>query len=288
MSSALLYIGKGTLGQSCPSYDDKSLDLSNYTEIFQIGYGFLTTNLSDSTLSWSSTIYVSSQNGFWRFLSNLQDSELFNEDLRIVSWLPNGLMSATILDGQMGIYNRSNGQFILLEDFDERREFVYEDTTWGTNDNIFAAILNQQYIKVWQVENGELLSSFETEVQVPISLSLNADGSLLAVAGSNGDIEFYDPYTGELLSSYTYGTETIISLEWHPRESWLIGINTAGVIFRINYREEASEIITLGYSLISDTSHIEWSLDESLLAIYGNGLSIIPVSALQDRAIAPK
>lgn len=263
------------------AYDSDLLTLEERTST---GYGFQTISMSDASLNWNvedNNIYVSSADGIWQLTSSLMEVDFLNEFESEKSWHPKENLLFTRIADEKGIYHISNHIFVPLENFDERMFFV-GDIAWSLNAPLVAVKYNQRRIGLWNTESGEPVTTIESDIEHSSAISLNADGSLLVLAGSNGAINFYDVSTGEKISTDTFGTDSIRTLIWHPQESWLIGMNAAGVIFRINFNEGTGEIIEIGRSLITEYFRMEWSPDESMLAIYGNVLSIVSTTALQE------
>lgn len=134
------------------------------------------------------------------------------------------------------------------------------DVTFSPNGQFLATASQDKSIKIWNVNNGELIRSIPSKTAVIKAIDFDATGSRLVSAGDDGDLRTWDVTTGDPIRSWKeMGKQqnALLAVDYNAEGS-LIASGGFGSQVRV-WRDSDAELVaecTLPTSMVNDINFV--------------------------------
>lgn len=149
----------------------------------------------------------------------------FAERVLALAWSPDSKLLATgggvpAASGEFQIWDPVLGEMVReLEDSHSDTVFGLEFSPDGKN---IASVAADKFVKVYEVETGKHVKSFEGHTHHVLAVSWKADGKQLASAGADNSIKLWDFETGEQIRTVAGHNKQVTGVKWVGQTDKLI------------------------------------------------------------------
>lgn len=196
-------------------------------------------------------------------------------------WNPNINKSqiATIISGQVNIWDYQTEQIIGSIPFGQPIEGVI-GLGWTSDGSELFAISDDQFVRVWNPDNQQLLRETQLSPNGRIALndiSLSPDGTKLAVFTSNVEVVILDISTLAVVSTMTDATNvngSLLSGQWHPNGEQIASYGSLGInIWNVQTGDIIQTLETPDGVFAANPRALDFSPDGLLTySFYGNNI----------------
>ena len=159
-----------------------------------------------------------------------------------------------------------------------------QDIAWSPDSKTLATAGNEKLVRLFQVPEGEVETTFQGHTGWITGLAWNSDGTQLASATINQEIKIWDPKSATEIESLPGSAEETTALAWSHDDSTILCSDKKGGIkaWSLNAPRVSRVLFHREHGLRS----ISWSPDGSQLVCSGKGNTYV-VDAATGKATIP-
>ena len=268
----LLLVGWLLYPPVSPPAQTISEEQMSWHEVMQLGYGTV------ASATWSpdgQAIAVGGDKGIRLYTASLEPlldintQSVTNEEVRELSWQPNGILLANDSGHGVTIWNTEKGQLVYQLPESAGR------VSWSPDGKYLAVSVDGLKAQIWDVTAQRVISVYQaisSEEQPPVrgrfqDIAWSSDGNSIA-AYWNNTVQTWNPNTGQTISSQHFSFEYgYSSMEWNPDNTKLAFEHGDPAEILTIWDTETGKLITDSENLeYQGIPSVSWSPDGTKLA----------------------
>jgi WD40 repeat protein len=130
-------------------------------------------------------------------------------------------------DGMISVWNIATGQNLL--NIKAHNGYSFGLVFTSDSKKLISAGVDDQYIKIWELNSGICLESWQSSASI-YRIALSADDRTLACSGENGNLLLWDVTTGQLIKKLIGHVEQVIGVAVQPQGTLLASSSFDSII----------------------------------------------------------
>lgn len=147
-----------------------------------------------------------------------------------IAWLPRGIQLISINQPTyiLGINNASFTPMLMPY----KAPLVDSSAAllWSPNARFFALVVNKSIVKIYRVDDGQEVLSYDEHGDAVCALAWSSDGLSLASGGVDKTVRIWNAISGTTLFVYRGHTDTVCALAWSPDSTLLASSGLDGTL----------------------------------------------------------